>query len=271
MAERERDDELEQSTTRWMTVGVILTAVFAFMFPLYRLYEPTGRTEARTDLEASLASQGADLYQASCASCHGVDGEGVDAPALNSQQFLEAADDEQIASLIAHGIPGTEMSAYSLDFGGFLTSEQIEAVSTYLRSLEADAPDRPDWRFLTFTDGHDDEPDQEEPADHDESPTDEPPPGDEEGAAADEPVAFDAVAAFANSCASCHGPDMRGTTGPPAAPPLGPTSHSLTEPDEHLIEAIAFGRDEMPAFVDELTTEEIEEIVRYIRQVQAGN
>lgn len=297
MAGQDRDAELERSTNRWIGVGIGLTALFALMFPIYRWYEPAGRAEARAELEASLAAQGADLYQSSCASCHGVQGQGVDAPALNSRQFLEAADDEQISSLIAHGVPGTEMSAYSLDFGGFLTSEQIEALTTYLRSLEADAPDRPDWRFPEAgaahdegeeaDDGHDEEPaitdeptdhDEEpaeiEPTDHDEEPTTEDgPTGEEEdGAAADEPAAFDAEETFANSCARCHGADLSGVpdTGGDSGPAIGPTSHSLTEPDEHLVEVVTFGRDGMPAFIDELTPQEIEDIIAYIRQIQAA-
>jgi mono/diheme cytochrome c family protein len=142
----EHDDELEASTTRWMFAGVALTVLFALMFPLYRFYEPAGRADARVELEAALAAQGELLFASTCASCHGADGQGVDAPALNSQQFLESADDAQIASLIAHGIPGTEMSAYSIAFGGPLTSQQIKAITVYIRAWEPDAPDRPDWR-----------------------------------------------------------------------------------------------------------------------------
>jgi uncharacterized protein (DUF736 family) len=40
------------------------------------------------------------------------------------------------------------MSAYSQDFGGTLTSEQIQAVVALIRSWESDAPDRPDWRDM---------------------------------------------------------------------------------------------------------------------------
>jgi len=184
MSERPRDDDLEKSTNRWIVSGIALTALFALMFPVYRLYEPSGRESARTELNASLTALGGELFQANCASCHGANGQGVDAPALNSQQFLKLADDAQIVSLIAHGIPGTEMTAYSLDFGGFLTSQQIKAIATFIRSFEPDAPDRPDWRSPVGAVGHDDEPadggdpgHDEEPADggdadHDEEPAD---------------------------------------------------------------------------------------------------
>jgi mono/diheme cytochrome c family protein len=142
------DEKLEKSTNRVMFVGVLLLAALAAMFPLYRSFEPSSREDARADQEASLAEEGANLWQFNCASCHGLNGDGGTAPALNSTQFLQAADDDQIGSLIAVGIPGSDMAAYSLDFGGPLTSEQVQSIVSYLRSLEADAPDRPDWRDM---------------------------------------------------------------------------------------------------------------------------
>jgi mono/diheme cytochrome c family protein len=52
-------------------------------------------------------------------------------------------------------------------------------------------------------------------------------------------------------------------------PALGFTSHSVTEPDEHLVESIKFGHDEVPAYIEELTEEQILALVAYIREVQA--
>ena len=120
----------------------------AAVFPLYRWYEPGNRDDARAAQEASLAAKGESIWQFNCASCHGLAGEGGVGPALNSTQFLQSATDEQVRSLTAVGVPGSQMSAYSLDFGGPLTSEQIKAVVTYIRSWEPDAPDRPDWRDM---------------------------------------------------------------------------------------------------------------------------
>lgn len=215
-----------------------------------------------------MTEQGQELFAANCSSCHGAEGQGVDAPALNSQQFLSAATDEQIASPIAHGVPGSAMSAFALDFGGFLTLKQIETVATFIRSWEEDAPDRPDWRSPAATDGHD----EEEPAeDHDEV---EPAGGHEEETTTTQPgptttepePEIDAADLFANTCARCHGRDLSGDEGPP----LDATSHSVGEPDEHLLEAITFGRDEMPSFADQLTEDQVVSSVDYIREVQAG-
>jgi mono/diheme cytochrome c family protein len=146
MAERPPDPELEASTNRWMIAGLVIMVLMVLVFPVYRIYEPSSRDAARQSHLQSLARQGEGIYQLNCASCHGVSGEGGIGPALNSQQFLQSATDEQIALLVAVGGPGSQMSAYSIDFGGPLTSEQIDAVTTYLRSLESDAPDVPNWR-----------------------------------------------------------------------------------------------------------------------------
>ena len=145
------DPVLDEETNKWMLWGLYMIAALVLAFPLYRLVEPANREEAREANIASLAEEGESIWSFNCASCHGADGEGGLAPALNSQQFLTAAGDEQTELLIAVGVPGSQMSAYSLDYGGPLTSEQIRSVTTYLRSLEENAPDRPDWRDFPHT------------------------------------------------------------------------------------------------------------------------
>jgi mono/diheme cytochrome c family protein len=146
MSYRSDDSDLERSTNKWMVWGLVFMALMILIFPLYLWYEPSSRAEALEAHQESLAAQGGDMYVFNCASCHGPDGEGGIGPALNSQQFLASTVDEQIDALIAVGIPGSLMSAYSLDFGGPLTSEQIDALTAYLRSWEEDAPDNPNWR-----------------------------------------------------------------------------------------------------------------------------
>lgn len=140
------DPELERSTNRVMAVGLVLMVAMALAFPLYLSFEPESRASSREDNLASLADEGSVVWEFNCASCHGAEGEGVTAPALNSQQFLQGASDDQISLLVSVGIPGTQMSAFGQDHGGPLTSEQIKAVVTYLRSWEDEAPDDPEWR-----------------------------------------------------------------------------------------------------------------------------
>jgi len=144
----EDDDELQRSTNRVMAIGAVLLFAMVLVFPLYRWYEPTSRTDARAEQQSSLARSGEALWSLNCASCHGLNGEGGIGPALNSEQFLTSSTDDQFQLLVSVGVPGTQMSAYSQDFGGPLTSEQIKALSLYVRSWEETAPDRPDWREI---------------------------------------------------------------------------------------------------------------------------
>jgi len=157
--------QLDRSTNRWMVAGIVLMVIGLLAFPLYRIYEPTIRAEAAEETQANLASVGVALWTSTCASCHGANGAGVDAPALNSIQFLTISTDEQIFSIASSGVPGTDMAAYSQQFGGPLTRQQIAALTACIRSWEEDAPDRPDWRDMMVpveegeAHGHDDEPD----------------------------------------------------------------------------------------------------------------
>lgn len=71
---------------------------------------------------------------------------GGTAPTLNSKQFLSTTSDDQIRLIVTGGVSGSSMSAWSIDYGGSLTDEQIRQLATYLRTLEANAPSIPDWR-----------------------------------------------------------------------------------------------------------------------------
>lgn len=142
------DEDLDRSTNTWMVTGAVLLIAMALVFPFYRWFEPSARDDAREAQAASLAEEGENVWSFNCASCHGLNGEGLSGPALNSEQFLQSATDDQARVLVAVGIPGSAMSAYSLDFGGPLTSEQIKSVVTFIRSWEPDAPDVPDWRDM---------------------------------------------------------------------------------------------------------------------------
>ncbi|HKZ28915.1 MAG TPA: c-type cytochrome [Acidimicrobiia bacterium] len=147
MPERPPDPALEESTNKWMRWGLILMVIMVLAFPVYRLIEPDRRADAAESRVTELAAQGEELFALTCSGCHGQEGGGgATAPTLDSKEFLESAADDQIRSLIATGVPGSEMSPYSLDFGGPFTQEQIVALATYLRSHEADAPSVPDWR-----------------------------------------------------------------------------------------------------------------------------
>lgn len=146
MSKRGDNTEVVRSTRHWQTTGMFILFLLVLAFPLYRATDGSRRDVALAAQNKALLSQGRALWGTNCMSCHGITGQGVNAPALNSKEFLTGATDEQIHGVIAGGVPGTEMPSWLNDYGGPLTDEQISALDTYIRSWEKDAPSVPDWR-----------------------------------------------------------------------------------------------------------------------------
>ena len=139
---------LERSLNRYLAWGLVFMLLLLGGFVAYRVREPEpaqGRDSARRP--RATRTSGARSSRRDCAQCHGKDATGGgSAPTLNSKQFLKNTTDEQIFALVSGGVSGTEMPAWSLDYGGTFTAEQVRQVTTYLRSLEPNAPSVPGWR-----------------------------------------------------------------------------------------------------------------------------
>jgi len=138
---------LERSLNRYLAWGLVFMVLLLAGFVAYRVREPSLRRDATRAQTASYTAIGRQLFSENCAQCHGKEARGGgSAPTLNSSQFLKGTSDQQIFALISGGVSGTEMSPWSLDYGGTFTDEQVRQVVTYLRSLEAGSPSVPAWR-----------------------------------------------------------------------------------------------------------------------------
>jgi mono/diheme cytochrome c family protein len=138
--------ELERSLDRYLVWGLVFMIVLIAGFVAYRVREPGLRKDAQTAQTASYTKVGRTLFSASCAECHGKRAEGGSGPTLNAKEFLKTTTDAQMQLLISGGVSGSDMPAWSLDDGGTMTDEQVRQIVTYLRSLEPNAPSKPDWR-----------------------------------------------------------------------------------------------------------------------------
>jgi mono/diheme cytochrome c family protein len=79
---------------------------------------------------ALAAEDGAAIYKAKCAMCHGPDGEGKMGPALKGESMSA----DQIADALLKGAPGKK-APHGKPMPG-LTADQASAVAAYVKSLK---------------------------------------------------------------------------------------------------------------------------------------
>ena len=73
------------------------------------------------------------LYNQNCSACHGENGSGGPALDLSNPTYQALVDDTSLRRWITSGMPGTEMPAFGESAGGFLTSQQIDALIIGMR------------------------------------------------------------------------------------------------------------------------------------------
>src|SRR5215510_395461 len=87
---------------------------------------PGKPTEAQRPLLPSQVSNFDEIYGHSCAGCHGGDGQLGAARPLRDPLYLALVHRDTLRQIIAQGVPGTTMPAFSERLGGGLTDKQID-------------------------------------------------------------------------------------------------------------------------------------------------
>ncbi|MCC7012504.1 MAG: c-type cytochrome [Planctomycetes bacterium] len=206
---------------------------------------PTDRVRAERLGQREFATDGATLYGAFCAACHGTRGQGMrfagmtPFPAVGSRDFLAIASDDFLRLTIEHGRPGRRMPAWGVMEGGLRPAE-ISAVIAHLRDLGEGTGCEPDGQPVRWAQGQ---------------------------------VELGRTL-FAQHCAPCHG--KRGQGGEGLA--LANRALLAAATDTYLFESIRRGRREttMPAFGASsavrptLSDREIESIVTFLRSFEVG-
>ena len=76
---------------------------------------------------------------------------------------------------------------------------------------------------------------------------------------------------YGKNCEACHGPNAEGglakVDNKQIKVPSLKSDHAIKHTDEKLTKTITNGEEEMPSFKDKLSPDEINQMVRYIRQV----
>jgi mono/diheme cytochrome c family protein len=232
-----------------------------------------------------VAAEGAATYLQNCSPCHGDQGQGIDAPALRNNQYVQSGDSQDIFNTVANGRPDTEMPAWLQDNGGPLVQSQIQNVIAYLHTLQGVES------LPTAT------PQPPEPTEEPLAP----------GAATPEPAqpsnpgnpgpalnltgdAGNGRAEFGLYCARCHGPQgVQGIPNPgsedESVPALNPIDPTIVNPApqifaENVDQFIEHGSVPegtgpmivMPSFGDSqmLTPQQIADLIAYVIQLNQG-
>jgi mono/diheme cytochrome c family protein len=228
------------------------------------------------------AAAGAHFFQANCTTCHGIQGEGVDAPPLRNSQYVQMNGDEAIFGVIAAGREGTEMPGWLQNNGGPLTAGEIADIIGYLHTLQGvpEVPPSP----MEEEEGHEHEAEAEPNA----PPARPSNPGEAGPAASLTGDAERGQPLFGVACAPCHGPQgVQGIPNPgsedASVPVLNPIDPTIASDDPALfaenvdlfvehgsIPEGEYPRLLMPAFGDHdlLGDQQIADVIAYIIAMQ---
>lgn len=191
--------------------------------------------------DSLVIAKGQDLYEKNCVFCHQADaiGKAGFAPSLTNPEFLSTASDELLLGTIRDGRLGTGMPPFA-----HLGLDGIEAIGVYLRA-HSELPDR-----SAEIDSQD--------------------------RAQGDPVAgklwFDQI------CATCHGPQGDGYIAGGTGTAIGKAGFLNKVSDGFIRTTIKFGRSNTrmrgfsgPAGLANLTDQEIDDIIVYLRELEKQN
>lgn len=125
----------------YFRIGLVLSVLMIAGLAFYSFSERTRLANAAESFTQERVVRGEQIYTAQCVACHGSNGEGGTGPALNSRQLLKSTQDSVFFSIIRSGVPNTQMPAWSVDYGGPLTDEDVRDVVEFMRAWEPSAPE----------------------------------------------------------------------------------------------------------------------------------
>lgn len=207
------------------------TALIAVLFQLSSLQ--FAMAEETPKLTEEQSAQAEKQYQQYCTLCHGAEREGYandQAPSLRSQSLMESGWREMFQAT-AYGRPGTPMSGYFEEVGGPLTQQEIWHLVMWLAEQENIEPI---WLERDAIEG--------------------------------DIVAGQEI--YEAECSICHGDSGEGGAGTA----LGNPGMLAMTSDPFIRYAIENGRQgtDMPAFIDDLSSTDIDNVTAFIRSKATG-
>ncbi|MEL6982787.1 MAG: hypothetical protein AAFO29_10225, partial [Actinomycetota bacterium] len=171
------DEQLEgEKLDRSLSFALVLLTLLAITLPFYWIAEP-GRQEGAIDaynLSFEVRGEGDYLEGAQCVNCHAAGGVGGVAPYVLQDadgQFISNANwaapalnnvllrysEDEVRYVLNFGRPGSPMAAWGTVGGGPLTTQQVNNIIIYLRTLQQQSLDTLDIALAGDIDPQDDE------------------------------------------------------------------------------------------------------------------
>lgn len=225
-----------ENYNKQLLIGLVITLVLIASFSFLFFGENTRLVHATEDHDKEMLLHGRELFVENCTSCHGTRGEGIVGPALNDKILLEEASDGVLFAAIQAGRPGTTMPAWGQAYGGALTDEDIEAVVSFIRAFEANAPEVIVGEFI--------------------------------------PSAARGATIFASTCFTCHGENGMGVEDADGNTVLAINDQKkLNENDNEWYEQVIVNglpASGMPIYGEVLTDEQVQDLMALIDAWRAG-
>jgi len=171
------DEQLEgEKLDRSLSFALVLLTLLAITLPFYWIAEP-GRQDGAIDaynLSFEVRGEGDYLEGAQCANCHSAGGVGGIAPYVLQDadgQFISNANwkapalnnvllrysEDEVRYVLNFGRPGSPMAAWGTVGGGPLTTQQVNNIIIYLRTLQQQSLDTLDIALAGDVDAQDEE------------------------------------------------------------------------------------------------------------------
>ncbi len=155
------DEDLEgPKLDKSLSFALVLLTLLALILPFYWIAEPGRQEGAVAAYNRSFESRGNDTYTegAQCVNCHAGGGVGGNAPYVLQDadgQFIANAtwqapalnnvllrySEDEVRYILNFGRPGSPMAAWGTPGGGPLTTQQVDNVIIYMRTLQQQSLD----------------------------------------------------------------------------------------------------------------------------------
>ncbi|MEP0548826.1 MAG: cbb3-type cytochrome c oxidase N-terminal domain-containing protein [Rhodothermales bacterium] len=99
-------------------------------------FETDERALMRYASDAEMAAAGAEVYAATCASCHGNEGQGLIGPNLTDDYWVHGSSNEAIWEILAVGVPAKGMPPWE----NVLSAEERAELLAFIRSIDDTDP-----------------------------------------------------------------------------------------------------------------------------------